>query len=83
MHILLTTFEFPPDVGGVGTSVHRIAHGLAQSDHQVTVVVFDDPLPSMADTTVHHEHLGRIAVYRIHPSTLNFLLSMKETIEGM
>jgi L-malate glycosyltransferase len=38
--ICITTLEFPPDVGGVGESVHRIAHMLIDQDYEVHVVVF-------------------------------------------
>jgi L-malate glycosyltransferase len=38
--ICITTLEFPPDVGGVGESVHRIAHMLSQSGYEVHVAVF-------------------------------------------
>lgn len=38
--ICITTLEFPPDVGGVGQSVHRIARMLQQEGYQVHVAVF-------------------------------------------
>ncbi|MGL5880827.1 MAG: glycosyltransferase [Xenococcaceae cyanobacterium] len=38
--ICLTTLEFPPDVGGVGESAHRIAKMLIDFGHEVHVVVF-------------------------------------------
>jgi len=38
--ICITTLEFPPDVGGVGESVHRIARMLQQEGYQVHVAVF-------------------------------------------
>ncbi|MEO1521646.1 MAG: glycosyltransferase [Cyanobacteria bacterium J06633_2] len=38
--ICITTLEYPPDVGGVGTSVYRIAHMLKQSGYDVHVAVF-------------------------------------------
>jgi L-malate glycosyltransferase len=38
--VCLTTLEFPPDVGGVGESVHRIANMLTDRGYEVHVVVF-------------------------------------------
>lgn len=38
MHILIPTGTFPPQIGGPATYVPRIAHGLVQHGHQVTVV---------------------------------------------
>jgi L-malate glycosyltransferase len=38
--ICLTTLEFPPDVGGVGESAHRIAKMLVDFGYEVHVVVF-------------------------------------------
>ncbi|MEM9152294.1 MAG: glycosyltransferase [Cyanobacteria bacterium P01_F01_bin.3] len=38
--VCITTLEFPPDVGGVGQSVSRIAHMLVGLGYEVHVVVF-------------------------------------------
>ena len=38
--VCLTTLEFPPDVGGVGESVYRIARMLLELDYEVHVAVF-------------------------------------------
>ncbi|MEB3213487.1 MAG: glycosyltransferase [Leptolyngbyaceae bacterium] len=38
--ICITTLEYPPDIGGVGTSVYRIAHMLQESGYEVHVAVF-------------------------------------------
>jgi L-malate glycosyltransferase len=38
--VCITTLEFPPDVGGVGESVHRIAHMLSAAGYEVHVAVF-------------------------------------------
>ncbi|MCU0569930.1 MAG: glycosyltransferase [Oculatellaceae cyanobacterium Prado106] len=38
--VCITTLEFPPDVGGVGESVHRIAKMLSESGYEVHVAVF-------------------------------------------
>ncbi|MCJ8283082.1 MAG: glycosyltransferase family 4 protein, partial [Rivularia sp. ALOHA_DT_140] len=38
--ICITTIEFPPDVGGVGESVYRIAKMLVNSGYEVHVAVF-------------------------------------------
>lgn len=39
--ICITTLEFPPDVGGVGESVHRIATMLSNSGYEVHIAVFN------------------------------------------
>ncbi len=38
--ICITTLEYPPDVGGVGESVHRIAKMLISTGYEVHVAVF-------------------------------------------
>jgi glycosyltransferase involved in cell wall biosynthesis len=38
--VCITTLEYPPDVGGVGESVHRIATMLTQEGYEVHVAVF-------------------------------------------
>ncbi|MBF2003993.1 MAG: glycosyltransferase [Chlorogloeopsis fritschii C42_A2020_084] len=38
--ICITTLEYPPDVGGVGESVHRIAKMLIDTGYEVHVAVF-------------------------------------------
>lgn len=38
--ICITTLEFPPDVGGVGESVNRIAHMLIDLGYEVHIAVF-------------------------------------------
>lgn len=38
--VCITTLEFPPDVGGVGESVHRIAQMLVAIGYEVHVAVF-------------------------------------------
>jgi glycosyltransferase involved in cell wall biosynthesis len=38
--ICITTLEYPPDVGGVGESVHRIAQMLINSGYEIHVAVF-------------------------------------------
>ncbi|MDM9385412.1 glycosyltransferase [Chlorogloeopsis sp. ULAP01] len=38
--ICITTLEYPPDVGGVSESVHRITKMLIDSDYEVHVAVF-------------------------------------------
>ncbi|MGJ5630385.1 glycosyltransferase [Nostoc sp. CALU 1950] len=38
--ICITTLEYPPDIGGVGESVHRIAKMLNDSGYEVHIAVF-------------------------------------------
>lgn len=40
LKVCLTTLEFPPDMGGVGESVHRIAQMLVMLGYEVHVAVF-------------------------------------------
>jgi L-malate glycosyltransferase len=40
MKVCITTLEFPPDVGGVGESVHRIAKMLTAGGYEVHVAIF-------------------------------------------
>ncbi|MBW4661199.1 MAG: glycosyltransferase [Drouetiella hepatica Uher 2000/2452] len=40
LKVCITTLEFPPDVGGVGESVHRIAQMLIALGYEVHVAVF-------------------------------------------
>lgn len=40
LKVCITALEFPPDVGGVGESVHRIAQMLIQLGYEVHVAVF-------------------------------------------
>lgn len=47
--ICITTIEYPPDVGGVGESVHRIARMLMSSGYEVHVAVFRSKQRFVAD----------------------------------
>ncbi|MGG6269333.1 glycosyltransferase [Leptolyngbya sp. AN03gr2] len=40
MKVCITTLEFPPDVGGVGESVHRISKMLTAGGYEVHVAIF-------------------------------------------
>jgi glycosyltransferase involved in cell wall biosynthesis len=42
MHLLITTGIFPPDIGGPATYVPRIAQGLHERGHTVTVLTLSD-----------------------------------------
>ncbi len=70
--ICITTLEFPPDVGGVGESVHRIANLLAELNYEVHVAVFHSKQRKEAghrrsncDTTVQNG----IYVHRLESAT--------------
>ena len=49
--ICITTIEFPPDIGGVGESVHRIAKMLTSKGYEVHVAVFRSSNRSVPDET--------------------------------
>jgi len=52
--VCITTLEYPPDMGGVGESVHRIAHFLFDLGYEVHVAVF------------HSKHRNADEIYRRH-----------------
>jgi len=49
--ICITTIEYPPDIGGVGESVHRIAKMLTNSGYEVHIAVFRSSHRSVTDET--------------------------------
>jgi glycosyltransferase involved in cell wall biosynthesis len=49
--ICITTVEFPPDIGGVGESVYRIAKMLTEKNYEVHVVVFRSKQRLVSDNT--------------------------------
>jgi glycosyltransferase involved in cell wall biosynthesis len=49
--ICITTIEYPPDIGGVGESVHRIAKMLDNSGYEVHIAVFRSSQRSSVDET--------------------------------
>jgi glycosyltransferase involved in cell wall biosynthesis len=69
--ICITTLEFPPDVGGVGESVARIAHILQDIGYDVHVAVFhskqrkDDTLRR---SQCHSQVQDGLYVHRLYPA---------------
>ena len=69
--ICITTLEFPPDVGGVGESVARIAHMLQDIGYEVHVAVFhskqrkDDTLRR---SQCHSQIQDGLHVHRLYPA---------------
>ncbi|MBD2409392.1 glycosyltransferase [Nostoc calcicola FACHB-3891] len=49
--ICITTLEYPPDIGGVGESVHRIAQMLIHSGYEVHVAIFRSKQRLVSDGT--------------------------------
>lgn len=49
--ICITTLEYPPDIGGVGESVHRISQMLIDSGYEVHVAVFRSKQRLVSDGT--------------------------------
>jgi L-malate glycosyltransferase len=49
--ICITTLEYPPDIGGVGESVHRISQMLINSGYEVHVAVFRSKQRLVSDET--------------------------------
>lgn len=69
--ICITTLEFPPDVGGVGESVARIAHMLQAIGYEVHVAVFHSK--QRKDDTLRRSHCHSqgqdgIHVHRLYPA---------------
>lgn len=70
--VCITTLEYPPDMGGVGESVHRIAHLLSDSGYEVHVAVFHSKYCNASevchhDTACKTEQKDGIFVHRIQP----------------
>ncbi|MEL7350351.1 MAG: glycosyltransferase [Cyanobacteria bacterium P01_A01_bin.116] len=75
--VCLTTLEFPPDVGGVGQSVSRIAHMLLELGYEVHVAVFravfrdERALADAGDyrrAACYTTRSGNITVHRLKPA---------------
>ena len=68
--VCITTLEFPPDIGGVGESVHRIASLLSESGFEVHVAVFHSKQYKTASETcrggVRTQQQGDLLVHRIN-----------------
>jgi glycosyltransferase involved in cell wall biosynthesis len=66
LKICLITNQYPPEIGGVGHSAHRVANLLAQPGLSVHVVAFQKhavPLPS--DESVSSTQEGEVLVHRV------------------
>ena len=67
--VCITTLEFPPDIGGVGESVQRIAMLLSKSGYEVHVAVFHSKQYKTATETcrggVQTQQQGDLCVHRI------------------
>ncbi|NJR38132.1 MAG: glycosyltransferase family 4 protein [Leptolyngbyaceae cyanobacterium CSU_1_4] len=75
--ICITTLEFPPDVGGVGESVHRISQMLVQLGYDVHVAVFRAIFRNEREKALAGEYQRAdcltterdgITVHRLHPA---------------
>lgn len=75
--VCITTLEFPPDVGGVGESVNRIAHMLIELGYEVHVAVFravfrDERAMAAAGeyrrASCQTSQQGDITVHRLQPA---------------
>ncbi|MEM8714655.1 MAG: glycosyltransferase [Cyanobacteria bacterium P01_A01_bin.3] len=68
--ICITTLEFPPDIGGVGESVQRIAMLLSESGYEVHIAVFHSKQYKTATETcrggVQTQQQGDLFVHRIN-----------------
>jgi glycosyltransferase involved in cell wall biosynthesis len=63
--VCLLTNEYPPDVGGVGTSAHRIANLLADCGLEMHVLHLDKaPEPRLLDEAVETTREGSVVVHR-------------------
>lgn len=66
--VCLVSDEYPPDIGGVGTSVQRIATALNGAGHHVTVVVLDDDAEEDADPLRHADHAFSVLRVGFNPA---------------
>ncbi|NEP17135.1 MAG: glycosyltransferase family 4 protein [Leptolyngbya sp. SIO4C1] len=69
--ICITTLEFPPDLGGVGESVSRIAQLLTALGYEVHIAVFHSKHRKAAGlhrTTMHTQYQGELCVHRLSPA---------------
>lgn len=75
--VCITTLEFPPDVGGVGESVHRIAQMLIKLGYEVHIAVFRAIFRTEREKAVAGEYQRSrchtiaqdgVTVHRLHPA---------------
>jgi len=65
--VCLMTNEYPPDIGGVGTSAQRIAHLLADHGVEIHVLHLDKVPESRAlDEAIESTREGNVIVHRAH-----------------
>ncbi|MEB3355900.1 MAG: glycosyltransferase [Synechococcales bacterium] len=80
--ICITTLEYPPDIGGVGTSVYRIAHMLRDSGYEVHVAVFHSKHRKDTDTHIRTGYRTTseegIAVHRIRSAVRSDVLAVQD-----
>jgi len=62
MNILILTDKYPPQIGGLAISTRRLAHGLAQAGHSVSVSTLDT---SVAPGSVSAADDAGVTVYHI------------------
>jgi phosphatidylinositol alpha-1,6-mannosyltransferase len=65
MKICISSDTYPPDVGGLAVSAHRLAQGLAAAGHSVHLVSLGRDLPVGAVTTLAD---SAVTVHRLGPS---------------
>ncbi len=81
--VCITTLEYPPDIGGVGESVHRIAQILINSGYEVHVAVFRSKQRLVTDgsrrrascTTILQDG---VSVHRIKSAVRNNLTEIQD-----
>ncbi len=81
--VCITTLEYPPDIGGVGESVHRIAQMLISTGYEVHVAVFRSKQRLISDGTVRRASCKTIlqdgvVVHRIKSSVRNELQDIQD-----
>lgn len=80
--ICITTLEYPPDIGGVGTSVYRIAHMLKASGYEVHVAVFHSKHRKESDSTLRTGYRTvddeGILVHRIRSAVRSEILAVQD-----
>lgn len=80
--ICITTLEYPPDIGGVGTSVYRIAHMLKNSGYEVHVAVFHSKHRKETDSYIRTSYRtvddDGILIHRIRSAVRSETLAVQD-----
>lgn len=77
-NILITAFDFPPQIGGVATYSWELANSLSQKGHKVTVITKDRQQSYQDNFTVISWKLPRFGVLALPALTLRLVNHLKK-----